>query len=536
MNKRKHAFCALALVLALGVAGCQSAPDNKPQQPTALETMQSINSHNILESDNDGRVWYTLNPTLFSDVNTGSQGNLRTLLQDLGYLSDGDPNKGDDLNMQGILLTDVLALDESDQPVDLVSLNPTLGTEEDLSALCQNAKGLNMPVMITLPLGAVSKNNAYFKQMVDLVNNAPADTNPIEQDPTLFNMFYIEPDHENEPGWTRIGQSNFYYGSLINTDIPRIDLNSDEARNQIIASVQKYLDLGVQGFYVPDYNEMVHNDAQSNADFANWFNQVVKDRNDQAITVFSFRGWNDQLGSVAGYVADQDGVGAEGMLAKAATGAITARDLGAWLADQANRTQNVSATFLNNVDGSMDLLKSGSRINQYKMALALLLMSSGQVFVEAGDELGIPASQSALITSAIEQGAPGEEGVPEESAQMDFEFGSLSTQQKDGNSILNFVKQAVLLRDSYRAVSSGVLTFDADRSTDQLLVLDKRKDSSETILVFNLSDAEQTLDVSGISLNGLPAELGGCLLTSSAPVTMENTTLKLPPYSMALLK
>ncbi len=521
---------AVACAAALALAGCKPAEPQQPSQ-TAQSVMQSINSKNILEADSEGRLWYSINPGILNGDDSGVQGSLKTLLQDLSYISDGDPNTEEDLNMTGLLLDDFLQLDDTGTPTDLETMNSTFGTEEDLSALCNAAGSVNVPVMITLPLTSISKENAYFLKMQEIVLQA-GDQDPAEIDPDLIDMFYVEKDHEGENGWTRIGESNYYYGSINASDIPRLNLSSVLVRNQITLAVEKYLGLGVSGFFVPEYTDLNHGDAGKNAEFAGWFNQMVKDRKPEAVNVFAYAGWADEAGSVPAFMADIEAAGAQGIIAKAATGAITARDLGQYLSDQANRTQNVQALFLNDDAGSLDLLKSDGRTAQYKMALALQLLSTGQVFIKAGDELGIKSSEQTAMAEEMDP----ENLKDEEQEASDLEFGSLSEQKKDGNSILNFVQQAISLRDSYRAISSGALSWNPDLSTDQVVVLDKKKESSETVLVFNLSDAPQDVDVASLSINGLPAELGGCLLTSEQPVEQEGTVIHLPAYSMALLK
>lgn len=524
--------------MMMTVGGC-AAPVSTPASETAKSVMQSINSKNILESDGEGRLWYVIKPSIFAGGHNGVQGSIRTLLQDLTYLSDGDPNTDGDLNMTGLLFDDFVLLDEAGAPVDLATMNPTLGNDEDMQALCAAASSINVPVMITLPLTSISKENDFFKRLIEVVSNA-GDQDPAEIDPDLIDMFYVEKDHPDQTGWIRIGETDWYYGSLSGSDTPRLNLSSINVRNLIMATVDRYLGLGIGGFFVPEYKDLNHGDSGQNAEFATWFDQMVKDRKPGAVNVFASVDWVDEMGSVPAYFADINASGAQGMIAKAATGAISARDLGAYLSDYAAKTENVQALFLNDDAGSLDLLKSESRLAQYKLALALELMNSGQVFVQSGDELGLLSAQSEEIVSAMETEDSQQEGeqteTPRSSETGGLQFGTLAQQKEDGNSIFSFVQQAILLRDSYRAVSSGSTSWNQDLSTDQVLVLDKKKDSSETVLVFNFSDTPQDVDTASLSINGLPAELGGCLLTGTDPVSQEGTVIHLPAYSMALLK
>lgn len=185
------------------------------------------------------------------------------------------------------------------------------------------------------------------------------------------------------------------------------------------------------------------------------------------------------------------------------------------------------------------------------MAMALELMLNGQVFVTAGDELGLTSDQADLIVDAIAS-APaaaedysasgdltgaemtGQDAVP--ATEVNLEFGNLAQQKEDGSSILNFVVQAIALRDSYRSITEAPTTVSQELSTDTVLVIDRKSETSETVLVFNLSDSSQSVDLSAMQISGLPAELGGELLTGTQDVVVEGQTLTLPAYSMALLK
>lgn len=537
---KKLIILALSAAMAIGLAGCKKDND-KNSEVTALSVMQTANSKNIVNGTADMRLWYQINPALFTDKATGEPGTLRSVMTDIEYLSDGDANTNTDLNMSGILLTDLLSLDDNMVTRDLQTMNPALGTENDLKSLCSRAASLNMPVMITLELAGISTENSDFRRLVDLVNSNPdvEFEELVNRDPELFGMFYVDKD-KSEENYTRIGNTSFFYQSLPQSDTPRLNLDSTIVRQMIEQLVTHYTDLGVSGFYIPDYTDLYVNKDENAAEFMTWFDAMVKEKNPKAINVFTYSNWADPIANIPAFAADRASEGAEGMLAKAATGTINATELGTYLEQNSQRTQGATASFINSTNSSLDLLKSDARLAQYKMTLALQLMTSGQIFITSGDELGLTSEQAELIVDAIEN--PDEENNAQDSSeeesqtQIDLQFGSLFEQKADGNSILNFVQQAILLRDSYQSIQSGSITMNGDLSNERVLVLNKTTSNSQTVLVFNLSGDEQKVNTESIQISGLPAELGGMLLTSSKEITLEDNTLTLPPYSMALLK
>lgn len=539
-----------AAMLCTTLAGCQQQSNNTEPSVTPLSLMEEINTKNVIDGSGDMRVWYQINPNLFTR-SADEPGTLNIVSDYLEYLSDGNTKTiEDDLNLSGVLLTNLIYTDESSTTKEFSQINPALGSDEDLAAFCEKSNNLGMPVMISIDVTSISTENSQFLALQDLINNLQDGEDPFVKDPVLMGEFYVEKD-KNEENWIQIGSSPYYYLALPQSSIPRINLDSHVWKQFLISAIEHYFSLGVSGFCVTDYNNLYVNDDQKDADFMKWFDTICKERKPDCINVFQYSSWNDPMGEIPAYAVDSASAGAEGMIAKAVTGAITAKDLGNYFESNTNKTQNMTAYFLNNDDGSLDLLKSDNRIAQYKMAMALELMLNGQVFVTAGDELGLTSDQADLIVDAIAS-APaaaedysasgdltgaemtGQEGTP--AAEVNLEFGNLAQQKEDGSSILNFVMQAIALRDSYRSITEAPTTVSQELSTDTVLVIDRKSETSETVLVFNLSDSSQSVDLSAMQISGLPAELGGVLLTGTQDVVVEGQTLTLPAYSMALLK
>ena len=539
MKMNKLFAMAISAMMLFSLTGCQT---QQQQTTSALTLMNKINSSSVVDGHKDMRVWYQIDPTLFSDRYSGTPGTFKTVIQEMEYFSDGNPQDNEkDLSMTGILLKNVLKVDDTYAVSELTELNPTIGSDDDLSALCTKANSLNMPVLLTLDLGTISKNNSQFKAMIQLVSNLKEDEDPYVVDKILADEFFLEKDKEGQDGWTRIGETPYYYMSLPNSDIPRINLDNQVWKQFIINAIEHYFALGVTGFYIPDSNGLVPNNDQKSADFLKWFDSICKERKPESVNVFSYSSWNDPIAEVPMYAADLTASGAEGYVAKAATGSISARELGNLIEQNSLRTQNMTAYFLGHEDGSMDLLKSEDRIAQYKMILAIELMLNSQVMINVGDELGFTSDQSNSIVSAIEDDAQSSSETKNEDSQSESDqtqpkFENVRQQRENGDSILNFFLQAVRLRDSFDSITRANPTVSQELSTDQVLVLDRYANDSQSVLVFNLSNEQQEVDLSTVTISDLPAELGGVLLTGDQEIKLENNKLILPAYSMALLK
>ena len=120
-----------------------------------------------------------------------------------------------------------------------------------------------------------------------------------------------------------------------------------------------------------------------------------------------------------------------------------------------------------------------------------------------------------------------------------MKYGSYETQKTDGNSIYQFVKETIKLRNSYPGIARGEVTFEESLSDENVCAIRKTYDDSEIVIVYNLSETEQSVDVSSLSLMGkedAKVEIGGVLLTGDMAAELEDGSLKLPAYSVVVLE
>lgn len=566
---KKTAVTILCALLAISVCGCRNAETNT--QPSAKSLMEDVNSKNILSNDVKSRIWYAVEPKYFADGTQSGTGDFYGLLARLGYLNDGNPSTMDDLNMGGLLLMDAVYQDDARGVVNYTSINPEFGGEEALTSLCQSAGQYSMPVMIRLNLKTISKTSEQFLALESYAASLPAETPADGFDPYFKGIFRIDKDRQ-EDNWIQIGQTPWYYQAEPGTDTPLTNAESDIWKNEIAQAVNYYLSLGVSGFLIEEADAFFPGDAARNRDLVNWFSDCVRSQKPDACIVAASSEWPDEMHQINASHLDAGASGIQGMLAKAVTGTISARELGTYLTDFSSKSSQNTAWQLNEPSASLDLLKSQGKAEQYKIALALEVFMSGQVFITAGDELGLSSSESDLISEVIDgtelsgfsQQTPndagtdsddstsgsqgesngnssadeqnGEEPAAQTEVNLSLEFGNLEEQRKDGNSIFSFLQQALLLRNSYSTISSGNMEMIDSLSTDTVLFLKKSTDKSECVLVFNFSDKKAEIDLGTLTISGLPPELGGILLSGEQTIALDGQTLTMPAYSAAVLK
>lgn len=551
MRKIIQALAAAALLIS--VAGCSSVNSEKT---TALSLMEEINNKNVYFADPNARLWYEINTKYFMDSNGDGKGDLKGVIDALPYLSDDDPSLAEkDLNMTGVYLTDIISEDSAGFVLDYFKLNSEVGNEEYLTELTQKGNELDIPVMINLDLSSCSVKSPYFEDVLKHANELGKEAALTDLNSEYAQMFSITDEQPNS-NWIPLGHSPFFYLGFNGTDAPNFSQDSEAFRTMVRKVIEHYLSLGVQGFYIEDMNAFYSNSKEKNAEFSSWLVNTVTELNPNAIVVFSTANLESDLSSVDGWIALSKNAGVEGDLAKAATGTISAKELGD-LIEQSNQKIAYPATYVNTPENTLDLLKTEKKANTFKMLMALQMLSSGQIFITAGDEIGLPSNEFDLVSEALSpvlmeassenakknSDSKDQQSDPDKKSQDQMAeirdqltFGSFSEQKEDGNSVLNFILQAILLRDSYTAISSGKTEVVNDLNTEDILVLKKSVENSEVMVIYNFGDTEQKVNVENMTLSGLPVEIGGVLLTSDQSVHMENGQLLMPAQSVCVLK
>ncbi|WP_273234121.1 alpha-amylase family glycosyl hydrolase [Ileibacterium valens] len=551
MRKIIQALAAAALLIS--VAGCSSVNSEKT---TALSLMEEINNKNVYFADPNARLWYEINTKYFRDSNGDGKGDLKGVIDALPYLSDDDPSLAEkDLNMTGVYLTDIISEDSAGFVLDYFKLNSEVGNEEYLTELTQKGNELDIPVMINLDLSSCSVKSPYFEDVLKHANELGKEAALTDLNSEYAQMFSITDEQPNS-NWIPLGHSPFFYLGFNGTDAPNFSQDSEAFRTMVRKVIEHYLSLGVQGFYIEDMNAFYSNSKEKNAEFSSWLVNTVTELNPNAIVVFSTANLESDLSSVDGWIALSKNAGVEGDLAKAATGTISAKELGD-LIEQSNQKIAYPATYVNTPENTLDLLKTEKKANTFKMLMALQMLSSGQIFITAGDEIGLPSNEFYLVSEALSpvlmeassenakknSDSKDQQSDPDKKSQDQMAeirdqltFGSFSEQKEDGNSVLNFILQAILLRDSYTAISSGKTEVVNDLNTEDILVLKKSVENSEVMVIYNFGDTEQKVNVENMTLSGLPVEIGGVLLTSDQSVHMENGQLLMPAQSVCVLK
>ena len=137
---------------------------------------------------------------------------------------------------------------------------------------------------------------------------------------------------------------------------------------------------------------------------------------------------------------------------------------------------------------------------------------------------------------SADEGVKGLCDGPKDMEKFDMKYPSLAEQEKDGNSIYHFVKQAILLRNQFPALSHGVVEADGALMEDKSIgAMKKTYGDEEVLLIYNLAAESKIVDLSAVTCMEGELEISGALLTSAEDILVNEKEITMPAYSVIAL-
>ena len=127
---------------------------------------------------------------------------------------------------------------------------------------------------------------------------------------------------------------------------------------------------------------------------------------------------------------------------------------------------------------------------------------------------------------------------PADMEDFQMKFDSLEEQQEDPDSIYNYVKQAIRIRNQNPTIARGNTTYLEQYSGEQCFALTKSYEDNTLLLLGNTSAESASVDLTGLTVGDTAAEdmvLLGELYTGEESAKREETAVTLPAYSVLIL-
>ena len=559
MKHMTRILCLLLTVLLL--VGCApvgnntdsvAAPEDsgavlatEPTVPTepqeAVKTEQALERIKLLgESPDDNyRTFYEIFVYSFCDSNGDGIGDLQGVISKLDYL--------EKLGIQGIWLMPIhpSVSYHKYNVSDYYAIDPDYGTMEDFEQLIAECEKRDIHVIIDLVVNHTGSEHAWFKEAVAYLQSLPAGAEPSAEQCKYLDYYFFS--QEEKSGSRPVEGTSWYYEGMFDTSMPDINLASEAVREEIRNIMQFWIDKGVAGFRLDAAKEFYSGSTDKNIEVLAWiqetatalkpdcylvaevwesFQQIAKYYESGITSIFNFAFGNSD-GKITKVL---QGAGNESVVTTYAT-ALEKADT----AYRASNPDYIDAPFLSNHDVGRIAGFAGRDENKMKMAAAMNLFMSGSTFIYYGEELGMlgsgndPSKRAPMYWNAARDDGttdpPPECELPEE-----YPLGSLEEQMNDDDSLWNYYRQAIAIRNALPQIARGITTAETALNKGCVSAYRKTWNDQECIILMNIDAEEASADLSAYG----DWQLAASLSANGESITLENDTLKLPAWGVAV--
>lgn len=487
-----------------------------------------------------GAVVYQIYPRSFLDTNGDGVGDLKGVIEKLDYVAN--------LGVDGVWLSPFFTSPMKDFGYDVADyrgVDPVFGTLKDFDRLIEKAHALNLKVIIDQVYSHTSDQHAWFLESRKDKTNPKADwyvwadAKPGGSPPNNWLSVF------GGCAWTWDSRRKQYYLHNFLTSQPDLNLHNIEVQNALLEVARFWLERGVDGFRLDainyamhdpllrdnppapkgnppsrwPYDDQLHIYNRSHPNVPNFLERlrVVTDEYDGIFTVAevvgleaaqemkSFTKTGKRLNTAYSF---------DFLYADELTPALLKKTMTEWSGDPIE--DGWPAWAFSNHDAPRAVSRWAREQNAQqaaKLYVMLLLCLRGNVFLYQGEELGLP--QAVLDFEDLkdpEAIANWPETLGRDGARTPMPwvhdainagfssrkpwlpvFGmhpplSVDVQEQDKHSVLNFVRDVIVLRRGSPALLYGA-THVLDAPGD-CIAFHRRHDDEELLCVFNLGQTE----------------------------------------------
>lgn len=460
----------LSMLLALTLSGALFFGIAK--QTFALGTAASSSS---LNEAYKGRVFYEIFVRSFNDSNHDGIGDLKGVTEKLDYLKS--------LGVKGIWLMPINSSPSYHgyDISDYYSINKDYGTMEDFKELINEAHKRDIKVEMDMVINHTSNQNEWFKEASSDKNSKYRDYYIWTKDSNLAS----ETSPISAQPWTPLGDE--YYYSLFWSGMPDLNYDNQAVRDEMKKVAKFYLDMGVDGFRLDAAMWIYTNDEKKNIDWWKEYSDYIKSINKDAVLVGEV--WQDSSKQIAPYYKALDSNFnfplADSIVNGVKSGSISNAISIASLAYDRYKAVNpnyIDSPFLTNHDMSRSM-NVFQNVDMAKHAAAILLTLPGTPYIYYGEETGMMGYKpdERIRQPFIWDNRDKSKNTSWESTDNNLNKVAVSVEEKDKNSLLNFYKIMITLRNNNDAlrlgdfkaidtISSGVAAYKRVYKGDQIYV------------------------------------------------------------------
>ena len=515
-------FLSLMLVLILCM-GCLAACSNN-----GYKYEQKLNI-----VDDNYRNYYEIFVYSFYDSDGDGTGDLNGVTQKLDYIQD--------MGFNGIWLMPIMPSDTYHKydVKNYCEIDPKYGTIDDFKNLVGEAHKRGINVVIDMVINHTSSSHKWFIDACSYLRTLDKDKEPEAAECPYVEYYHFSREKVSDTYYRVSGTDWFYEGSFWS---PLIE--------ELYNTADFWLDMGVDGFRMDAAMHFEENQPEFNEQVLNGLYEHCREKNPDFYMVSEvwagFSTVRDYYASRTPSMFNFDAGNNEGKLIKTARGALKAAALAGAMVRYQNEFSQINpdyidAPFLTNHDMGRVSNALMNDENDIKMAGGLLMMMSGSPFVYYGEEIGMASlgskdenkrlpmiwSSDASVKGMTAGPADADEGITSA-------FEAVDKQLKDKNSILNYYKRALRLRNENPEIARGVIELVDSLCDGNQAAITKSYNGSTIGIVYNTSDDDISVNIAGTVLSDMG--IRGYLTLNNEKITLKDGILVMPPQSICILK
>lgn len=471
-------------------------------------------------------VYYEIFVGSFFDSDGDGLGDLPGLISKLDYLkSESGENC---LGVTGIWLMPVNPSPTYHKydVTDYYSIDPGYGTMEDFEQLIYECAKRGIDVIIDLVINHTSSRHPWFLAAVEELETGT---------PPRYQYYYNFIDHPRSGYYPTAG--GMYYEAHFWSEMPDLNMDSEELRAEIADIARFWLDKGVAGFRL-DAARHIYKERDKNLEFWRWFSDICKEIKADVFLVGEV--WDTESEILAYYGSGLNALfnfpfaGEKGIIHHSVINADGLR-LATHLERFTGKIKEIDpdglhAPFLSNHDTD----RSAGYItdpNRRKLQASIYLLTPGVPFIYYGEELGMTGKgkdenkRTAMIWSLTD--TAGQTNGPEGADTPSAADGGVAELLADPGSLLNYYRAVIALRGKYPSIQTGTVTNlkSPDRRLCAVLI-------GDTAILHNLSPDHVEADISSLCPK---MRLGDVLSPTGEDLVINGETAVLPPYSTVIM-
>ncbi len=494
--------------------------------------------------EDDYRVWYEIFVYSYCDSNGDGIGDIKGIISKL-----------DELEMLGVGGIWLMPIHPSTSyhkynVTDYYAIDPDYGTMEDFETLIKECSNRGIKIIMDLVLNHTGSEHAWFKQAVSYLQNLPEGAEPDLNACPYVDYYNFVQAEDCPSGYCPVsGAPGWFYEGRFSHEMPDVNFGSDALRGEFEKMMAFWLDKGVAGFRLDAAKEYYSGKTEENVQVLRWIQQTATAiKPDCYLVAEVWEGFDtlaqyykSGINSIFNYPFGNN----NGKIIKVLQGAGNAGVVSTYAAalqkaDAAYRKNNpdyMDSPFLSNHDVGRIAGFVGRDPEKTKLAGAMNLFMSGSAFVYYGEELGMvcgaiddPSYRGPMLWNdtadrGMTQPPPGCT-IPEE-----YPMGSLEVQRSDDDSVYNYYRQAIAIRNALPVISHGQPSVETALNMGCVSAVRKTWNDERCIILMNIDGAAADVDLSNYQDWNLAAQLSA----DGNPVTIKGNILHLPAYGTAVL-